>query len=413
MSLELAALKNVLELEVFRGQARVGVLSRTKWGSRFVYDRLDSGGHPADAPRAVAFSMPVREAPYEVRGVNLHPFFAGLLPEGLRLRALARGVKTSEDDLFSLLVAAGGDAVGDVWVQVPGVDSTRTEPMLDTTHLAESSFKELLDASLGLGERADRVTVAGIQPKVSAARISIPLRARSRRYDSILKLSPPEYPKLVENEAFFMQLARSMRLDTAAVRLVHDRDGAAGLLVERFDRVQQGADKQTPLLRLHQEDACQLLDRYPADKYRISLREVAEALEVCSAPVAERLRLLQLQALSYVIGNGDLHGKNLSLQVVEGRVRLTPIYDLLSTLPYGDESLALELEGRDKRLRAEDFIAFGERIGLRSAATRRMLDTLIKGVGPYVEHLNEIGLSERKTRHMQRVIAERLGMLGA
>lgn len=197
------------------------------------------------------------------------------------------------------------------------------------------------------------------------------------------------------------------------VRLVHDRDGAAGLLVERFDRVQPGADKRASLLRLHQEDACQLLGRYPADKYRISLREVAEALEVCSAPVAERLRLLQLQALSYLIGNGDLHGKNISLQVVDGRVRLTPIYDLLSTLPYGDESLALELEGRDKRFRAKDFIAFGERIGLRSAATRRMLDTLIKGVGPHLERLNEIGLSERSTRHAQRVIAEQLGMLGA
>jgi serine/threonine-protein kinase HipA len=257
------------------------------------------------------------------------------------------------------------------------------------------------------------VTVAGIQPKVSAARISVPLRGKSRRRDYILKLSPPELPRLVENEAFFMQLARSIRLDTAVVKLVHDRNGQAGLLVERFDRVQRATEEPSPLARIHQEDACQLLDRYPADKYRISLTEVAEALESCSAPIAERLRLLQLQALSYLIGNGDLHAKNISIQVVEGRVRLTPIYDLLSTLPYGDESLALKLEGRDKELRAKDFIAFGERVGVRAPATRRMLDSLVKRAGPHLEQLNEIELDARKTRHMERVIAKRLGQLGA
>jgi hypothetical protein len=47
-------------------------------------------------------------------------------------------------------------------------------------------------------------------------------------------------------------------LATAETRLVFDRDGRSGLLVTRFDR-RAGR-------RLHQEDACQLLDRYPADK---------------------------------------------------------------------------------------------------------------------------------------------------
>ncbi|MEE8373071.1 MAG: HipA domain-containing protein, partial [Dehalococcoidia bacterium] len=144
--------------------------------------------------------------------------------------------------------------------------------------------------------------------------------------------------------------------------------------------------------------------------YRLSSREIADALEVCSAPLVERLRFLQLQALSYLIGNGDLHGKNISVQVIEGRVCLTPIYDLLSTLPYGDESLALQLEGRDKKLRRKDFIAWGERVGVRRPATERMLDALVRGVGPCIARLNEIGLGERKTRHMQRVISERLAL---
>mgnify|MGYP007013257333 CR=1 FL=1 len=30
--------------------------------------------------------------------------------------------------------------------------------------------------------------------------------------------------------------------------------------------------RKAPLVRIHQEDACQFLDRYPADKYRLTLR---------------------------------------------------------------------------------------------------------------------------------------------
>ena len=412
MAVDLAASKQVLELEVFRGQERVGTLSRTALGARFVYDRSYSDLHCGVDLRAIAFQMPVREQPYVVAGVNLNPFFAGLLPEGLRFKALARSVKTSEDDLFSMLVAAGSDVVGDVWVKVPGVDVVESTPMLDTTRLNASSFVELLNKSVDWGKSGDTVSVAGVQPKISAAMLSFPLRARSRRHDYILKLSPPEYPKLVENEHFFMQLTRSLKLSTAVVRLVHDRDGKAGLLVERFDRVQQDPDNKAPLLRVHQEDACQLLGRYPAEKYRVSLKEIAGVLALCSAPLLERLRLLQLQALSYLIGNGDLHAKNISVQVLDGRVALTPIYDMLSTLPYGDSRLALEIEGRDKKIQRKDFIAFGESVGVRRPAIARMLDALVKGIGPHVVRLNEIGLDTRKTRHMERVIHERLVELG-
>jgi serine/threonine-protein kinase HipA len=56
----------------------------------------------------------------ETEGVNLHTFFAGLLPEGLRFEALVRAAKTSRDDLFSLLLLAGSEAIGDVRVMAIG-----------------------------------------------------------------------------------------------------------------------------------------------------------------------------------------------------------------------------------------------------------------------------------------------------
>lgn len=407
MNPDLAASKALDSLRVFRGVDPVGTLSRTEHGASFAYDQKYREQHAQDPMKAIAFKLPVRELPFVVNGTNLHPFFAGLLPEGLRLHALVRGVKTSEDDLFSLLAAVGSNTVGDVWVQASGNQSVIIEPVVELTKLGKTSFDELLAQSLDWNKGGDLVTVAGVQPKVSAAMISIPMRPKSQRHEYLLKLSPNEFPRLVENEFFFMQLAKSMKLRTAPVKLVHDREGRAGLLVERFDRVPTLSKSATTLDRVHQEDACQLTDRYPADKYRISLREVADALEVCSAPLVERLRLLQLQALSYLIGNGDMHAKNISVQVHERRVQLTPIYDLVTTLPYGDEHMALQMDGRDKALRRKDFLEFGERIGVRQAATERMLDHLIKKVGPIVVRLSEIGFDTKKTSRLEREVGER------
>ena len=56
--------------------------------------------------RVEAFTAPAAAAP---------AFFADL-PEGRRLTALRRTVGTSADDEFSMLLAVGGDTIGDVQV---------------------------------------------------------------------------------------------------------------------------------------------------------------------------------------------------------------------------------------------------------------------------------------------------------
>jgi len=394
--------------DVYKGSERVGELARSEHGASFGYTSEYVAAHAGETLSAVAFSLPVRSEPYQVFGTNLHTFFAGLLPEGLRLRALVRSLKTSEDDLFSLLLASGGDAVGDVAIAASGAAPGEQGPLADTGKLSALSFRELLAESLRYEAGGGDVAIAGVQPKVSASMISFPVRALHKKRAHILKLSPSEFPRLVENEQFFMRLAKSLGIEVADTRVVHDRDGEAGLLVDRFDRL---PDKSGVLYKLHQEDACQLLDRYPADKYRISLADVSRALEVCSAPVAERLKLLRLQAYSYLIANGDLHGKNVSVRVLGARVELTPAYDLLSTLPYGDRALALALEGRDDKLKASHFVVFGERVGIRTKATERMLDALCTGVSSALPRLSEIGLTVPKQTNLERVIAQRCAAL--
>lgn len=405
----MSGLRDIERVDVYKGPQRCGELARTPHGARFAYDPDYMAAAQGREEAAVAFTLPLRTEPYETFGVNLHPFFAGLLPEGLRLSALTRSLKTSADDLFSLLVASGGDAVGDVCVAPAGSAPEEHAPVANVRASAQLSFQELFEQSIRYeGGKAD-ATVPGVQPKISAGMISFPLRTAGRGKSFILKLTPKDYPRLVENEAFFMQVARAVGLETANVRVLHDRQGDAALLVERFDRVAQNA--AGGYAKLHQEDACQLTNRYPADKYRLALSDVSEALEVCTAPLVERLKLLRLQAFSYAIANGDLHAKNVSVQRVASHVALTPAYDLLTTLPYGDRSLALSMEGRDDYVKRQHFVAFGARVGLRKEAVEGMLDGLIKRLNPWLERLEVIGLAEKQTAHLRRLMRERIAEL--
>jgi serine/threonine-protein kinase HipA len=407
-------LEDIRQLErasVYRGPRLIGSLARTAHGAVFEYD--DQVG-AADADLGVGFCMPPGRRRYEVSGVNLQPFFAGLLPEGLRLSALRARVKTSADDLFSLCLAAGADPVGDVSLVPEGLAPRSTAPTVDVTRLGECSFRELFEESLRfeVDGPAREPSVPGVQDKISAAMISFPLRGNRRERAHILKLNPKDLPSLVDCEAFFMDMARACGLDVAPVRVVRDKDGRAGLLVERFDRrtVPGGGD----YLRLHTEDACQFLDRYPADKYRLSMADIVAGLFAhASAPLVELLRLMRLVAFCYLIGNGDLHARNVSLLVEprSGRVQLSPAYDLLSTLPYGDRRMALKMDGRDDDLTCASFVAFAERHGLRPRAVRAMLDKLCAKARPFLAELPRIGLSDKNTADIARVMDKRLGDL--
>ncbi|MBN2496982.1 MAG: HipA domain-containing protein [Deltaproteobacteria bacterium] len=391
--------------EVYRGEKRIGRIRRTAAGAVFDFDPRPESG--------LSFRMPADRPSYAVRGVNLHPFFAGLLPEGMRLNALIGRVKTSPDDLFSLCLAAGPDCIGDVSLVLPGAAPEAGAPSVELDRLEQESFPELFRRSLDYAGPAPEPSLPGVQDKISAAMISFPLRGRAKQGAHILKLNPADKPSLVDNELFFMGMARACGLQAAEARVVRDRDGAKGLLVRRFDRLPDPAHRTWR--KVHVEDACQFTDRYPADKYRLSLAEIADGIqELASAPLVTLLRLLQLAAFSYLIANGDLHARNISLwlEPASGRVELSPVYDLLSSLPYGDRRMALKLDGRDDNLKRSHFLRFGERLGLRPAAVQAMLDRLCAKVAPWQAELERIGLGPRKTEDLRRVMRRRLADLG-
>ena len=302
-------LRLVKTADVYKAGVPAGVLRRLPDRTEFLYlpEYIDAGGPP------VAWSLPTRAQPFTAPAAAVPAFFAGLLPEGRRLTALRRSVGTSADDEFSMLLAVGGDTIGDIQVGPTG------DTPADTTAIIVDDFSKVVFA--GLFARApDRTALPGVQDKISGQMLNVPVQGRASAY--ILKLNPPEFPHLVENEDFFFRAAARTRLRLAKVELVHDQKGAPGLLVHRFDRIPEG-DHLRPLAV---EDACQVLGRWPGDKYVISTEDAITSLaRRCRAPGVAALELFRLLVFAYLSGNGVLHGKNLAvMQDQRGEWRVTP-----------------------------------------------------------------------------------------
>lgn len=260
-------------------------------------------------------------------------------------------------------------------------------------------FADLLEAH-GIG---DPSALAGVQDKVSGRMLTVPLAHHGRAH--LLKFEVPEFPLVVENEAYFLGVARRLRHPVVEAEVVHDRKGRPGLLITRFDRVAQGDRLQ----RLAVEDAAQVLGIYPADKYSVTMAQVATGLAgVCrSRPLALRA-VLQQAVLAWLTGNGDLHAKNLSVVGAADR-QVSAIYDVPSTVPYGDTTFALAVAGRRDNLSAKAFRQLGDEVGLPGPVVDRVLDEVLAATADVIEDVRSgaIGWDTRRRRDLVRVLDRR------
>lgn len=399
-------LREIARADVYIGDVLAAHLTR-EHGDAVSFDYVAeeaSDGRVRD--RSVSWSL-LRSGEYPVitAGAAVPPFFAGLLPEGVRLGVVTSSTKTSPDDHLTLLLAIGADTIGNIRVfparATPRVPLPLFEPERD------NDFHGVFAKLTGSVE-ADPVGLAGVQPKVSAAMMSAPTQTRAG--PAMLKLNPAGFPFLVENEHFFMRMASACGLRVAKTTLLHDAQHRSALLVNRFDRIGSR--------RIPQEDACQVADLYPASKYRIktetALTVLADACERGGGSrVVALVELLKVVVFSWLIGNGDLHGKNVSIYNPDGWWQPTPAYDLLCTQPYAgwNDPMALKLYGRANRLSRNNFIEAGERLGIRERATKNMIDSMIDVATAWPDRCDEIGFDDRITERLAKMLNTRLGSL--
>ncbi len=398
-------IKHIAELEIFRGSKSVAHLRRTKQGCEL---ELSDEFLEDSSFKHLTYTIGKNRKVIQHRGVNLPAFFAGLLPEGLRLKALVSELKTSEDDLFSILAATGEHTVGDIYTLAKPFERSP----LKTLAVKEVDFYQLFEEDISKGFRTrGEEGLSGVQEKISASMISFPVNVAKKNKSYILKLNPKDKPNLTSNESQCLKLAKKCGLKVNNAKIVYDKNKNPGLLVERFDRVEKNG---TPI-KVHQEDACQFLNRYPADKYRLSFQEIAKGIEeIATAPKIELLKLLQLYVFSYLIGNGDLHAKNISLQtdLNTGRIQLTPAYDLICTYIYKDRKMALKLNGRDDEFKREAFLTWGENFGLTKSVVNNMIDDLVERLKKNQALLFSIAnLSEKDRSLVEKMLKSRMEKL--
>lgn len=199
-----------------------------------------------------------------------------------------------------------------------------------------------------------------------------------------------------------MRLARRCGIP---VPIAEHRNGA--YVVERFDRAQSGNSGK--MQKLHVEDVLQLTDRFPHAKYTLDFVEVGEVLVRLGVGLADLARLIQLYAFSYMIGNGDLHEKNVSaIRRSTGQWVLAPGYDLLSTLPYvgkihGSDSMALALMDESYgRFTMDEFLAYGAHFSLPERSTLNVIRRLAKAV---TKHAPGVLLPSLEESVVQQVLA--------
>jgi len=335
------------ELAVWLYGERVATIDRKRGRPRLAYTEQALGRYDLGTP-LLSLSLPLATERY-TQGVT-RPFLDGLLPEGEPRKAIARDLGLRADDTYGLIEALGRDCAGALVIQPledprPPVPTTTSAERLSPEEL-EALVRDLRSAPLGAGGRV-RVSLAGVQEKLLLTRM--PDGSWGRPVDGtpsthILKPEIAAYPHTVENEALCMRTAKHLGLEVAAVETT-EIAGRKLIVVERYDRAVDGSGA---VERIHQEDFCQATGTPPDTKYEEdggpSLRRVAGIVQSVATPGSLE-RLAQAIALNVVLGNGDAHAKNLSLlHLASGGLTLTPLYDLMCTLHYGDDRLAMYVD---------------------------------------------------------------------
>lgn len=320
--------------------ARTATDSRGRVRIKYTDDEL--GAHPAETP-LLSCSLPT---PGPSGPANARAFLEGLLPEGRALEAAASKVRevalvdgspADTTDAVALLAEYGWDCAGAVVALPAGMTrnvlADRSYQLLDDDGVAgliDSLQRRPLGTDL---DRDIRMSLAGAQPKLLLARIDGDWHEPIAGAPSTHILKPAGgWPNSVHNESLVMAIARDTGLSTQD-SWVETFAGIEVFVTERYDRCFVDGHVE----RMHQEDMCQASGLRPRDKYRIGnpgLRMAAVLREFADDPRAAALELYRQVAFRCAVGDEDGHGKNYSIMLDDGSVRLAPLYDSLCTIVY-------------------------------------------------------------------------------
>lgn len=374
-----------------RPAGMLDVSGRGELSFAYVPDWITAVEAGSDSAHLVSVRMPVRAGPF--RDQVAGPFFDNLLPDAQGVReALGRYLHVDASDDYGLLAALGRDCPGAVSILPPSAPVVRDgdEPMTYEV-LGEGRLAELVRSlpTRPLFVDADgelRLSLPGVQHKAAVVMVGkeLALPHGQTPTSHILKVDIDGLPGSIRVENFCLRLAGRVGIDVprSTVRVV---DGLPFMLIARYDRALMERAGGRYLRRLHQEDFCQALGRFPREKYEKDggpgWQECFSLMDMTGDPIRSRRALLERAVFQFLVGNPDAHAKNYSLVYKAGHLELSRLYDVNNAAAFRAHfkqtrpRLAMTVGGeRDPtKLGASHWIAFAREVGIATSAVQATL----------------------------------------
>lgn len=260
-----------------------------------------------------------------------------------------------------------------------------------------------------------QTAVTGVQAKLSLHITGNSKEGTTKRFTIVglwggYILKPPTslYPQLPEVEDLTMHLASIVKIKTAPHSLIRLQSGTLAYITKRIDRKNRG--------KLAMEDMCQLTERMTEDKYHGSYEQIAKTiLKYSSSPGLDIVNFFELVLFSFLTGNADMHLKNFSLleQVGIG-MTFSPAYDLVNTKlvnPADDEELALNLNGKKKKIKKQDFVAAMKTQNLDEKQRFNIFNKMKKAYPKWIEFIDKSFLNDEFKERYKSIISERISRI--
>lgn len=339
------------QLVVLLDGAVAGEITRDRASRlRFSYDE---GYRRRPGATRLSCSMPLDIAIHQDAIVT--PWLWGLLPENdAVLTSWGRRFHVSPSSPFALLgTSVGEDCAGAVqFCPAHEVDRLLGRDgqvdWLDEKDVGARIRDLRRDPTAWLGrDFTGQFSLAGAQAKTAlyfdGSRWGVP--SGSMPTTHILKPAIAGFDDHELNEHLCLDAARRAGLRAVRTR-VQQFEGENVVVVTRYDRVKDGERVR----RVHQEDVLQALGIPPARKYQneggpgaadvLTLLRRAMTPDQAGAAAAAFIDAL---VWNWIIAGTDAHAKNYSLLLAGREVRLAPLYDIASALPYGTNERKLRL----------------------------------------------------------------------
>lgn len=375
----------------------------------------------------LSISMPL--ALTEHGNARIDPYLWGLLPDNeIILDHWARKFHVSARNAFSLIACVGEDCAGAVqFVRPERLDAILGAAPPPIEWLDEAAIAQRLRA-LREDHSAWRIpgdtgqfSLAGAQPKTAFIFEDNKWGVPSGRVPTTHILKPPsgDFDGHAENEHFCLEPGRALGLPVVDSRIMRFQEEIA-IVVERFDRLRTPAG----LRRVHQEDMCQALSIAPTRKYQNEggpgIHDIVELLKTYSTNPAEDVNtFLDSVAYNWLIAGTDAHAKNYAILIgAGGRVRLAPLYDVASVLPYHDVnidrvkvSMKIGGEYRLRNIRLYQWRKLAGELRIEPDAVIQRLDDFAKLLADHVHdirrRMTDEGLTHPIIPHLADALATR------